>query len=952
MENIIERKLIEYLTKNKGYTFLEINNKSELEDNIIKQLSKLNNMQLNSDDLSELRHYIFDKSIGDEAYHFNSILFSNIPLRNRKEDKLVTIRLFHKCAHDNTFQIIHQYRDTSYNGKDELSRYDVTVLINGIPMVQIELKDMSVEIGAAVNQINRYIDRAYNNWFKLIQLYIVSNETNTRYCSNNNTKLDKAFMFRWTDADNNLLDNLYSFAETFLDRYMLFDIIEKYMVRRSGNGYRKSLLVMRPYQIFAIKAVECKINKPFNTIDKLKNNGFVFHTTGSGKTLTSFKCIQRAAELPTVDKVIFLVDRQDLDSQTVNEFKSIDSGLDIDGTDNTKQLLKAFKNKGNSPIITTIQKMSIAIKKAEAGEPGYDAVLGEYRQKHVVFVIDECHRTQFGSMHASINRYFEHSRYIGFTGTPIYKENSLNGELTTSSLFGEELHSYRIDSAIKDKNVLGFAVDYHNTIKLGKSFSELSSSEVTDNPKFDTDEILENPDRIKAIVDKIFEIHSKKTQNQRYTALFAVGSIQMLLKYYYEFKRHNKLLGDDKKLRISAIFTPGDAEVGEGFDSYRNELSNIMQDFNKEFELNCEEEASFRAELTKSLKCYRDKHLDIVIVVNIFLTGFDSKMTNTLYVDKNLVYHGLLQAFSRTNRVESERKSFGNIVCFRPLKENVDNAIRLFNKDTNNNVILTKTYEDCYKALLKIIDDVLVNCPKDFNMANSTESEKIEFVKKMRKLNHAVNEIKQFTEFSWDNISDKLTQENYNRLIGQLKDINNSRSQQTEKESLLDYIDFCMELIESDRIDLDYINKLISNIDTSTVESVEVYVKNIKEVLDKSTSDTLVYKKEIIKKFLDRLIVKAHQEGISSVKNVQSEFRKFVQNEKEKAIKKQSKECGLDKGVITEALEYNEITGKMPDVSKQITEATPKFGFKQRKSIKEKFYTWLDNTVKTFKGLF
>ena len=759
-------------------------------------------------------------------------------------------------------------------------------------------------------------------------------------------------MFRWTDKENNLIDNLYSFADTFLDKYMLFDIIEKYMIRRSGNGYKKSLLVMRPYQIFAVKAVESKISKPFNINEKLKNNGFVFHTTGSGKTLTSFKCIQRASEIPTVDKVVFLVDRQDLDSQTVNEFKSIDSNLDIDGTDNTKQLLKAFKNIGKAPVITTIQKLNIAIKKAENKDDEYSAVLGKYRQKHVVFIIDECHRTQFGSMHASINRYFEHSRCIGFTGTPIYSENSLNGMLTTSSLFGEELHSYRIDSAIKDGSVLGFAVDYHNTIKTGKSFSEMSSLELTDSHNFDANEVLENPKRISAVVDKIFEIHPKKTQNQRYTALFAVGSIQMLLKYYYEFKRHNSSLEEDKRLRVSAIFTSGDAEVGEGYDSYKNELYNIIQDFNKEFDLNCEDEGSFRAELTKSLKCYRDTHLDIVIVVNIFLTGFDSKMTNTLYVDKNLVYHGLLQAFSRTNRVESERKSFGNIVCFRPLKENVDKAIKLFNKDANSNVILTKTYEDCYNALVKIIDEVLQACPNSFNMANSTESEKVEFVKRMRKLNHAINEIKQFNEFTWNNISDKLTEEDYNRLIGQFKDINNSRSQQTEKDSLLDYIDFCMELVESDRIDLDYINKLISNIDTSTVEAVEVYVKNIKEVLDKSTSDTLVYKKEIIRKFLDRLILKVRQEGVSNVQNIQSEFRKFVQEEKERLIKQQSKECGLDKGDIAAALDYNEITGKLPDVSKQLVEAAPKFGFIQRKCIKEKFYTWVGNTVKAFKGLF
>ena len=951
----IEKKLIDQLIS-KGYQYIPGLSGETLENNIISQLSKLNNINITKEDLADIKKYLFDRNNGEDAFAFCSKLFSNIPLTNRgKSDGIQYIRVMSRSMSENSFQVTNQYRDNTYNIDDnELSRYDVTLLINGIPIVQIELKRQDIEIDAAVNQINRYIRRAFNGWFRLVQLFVVSNETNTRYCSNNNRPIDKSFLFRWSDSENNIIDNLYKFTDTFFDRAMLYDIISSYMVRRENNG-DKNLIVMRPYQIYAIKAVLNKVNKGYNTHNRVLNNGYVFHTTGSGKTLTSFKCVQLISRLKTVDRVIFLVDRQDLDAQTESEFKSFDSGLDIDGTDNTKQLLDKIKQDNKSAIITTIQKLNIAVKKANSNDAQYVSALNKYRNKHIVFIIDECHRTQFGSMHREINKFFAMSRYIGFTGTPIYDVNAGPDKRTTKSIFNEELHSYRIDSAIKDKNVLGFSIDYHNTVKLNtEEYNKLGKYDSADSTKVDSYEILENKKRIENIVSKIINIHNKKTLNRRYTALFAVESVSMLVKYYEEFKRQNDLITNpDDRLNVSAIFTSSDLEIDDAgsITSYKDKLNDIMKDFNSTFNVGCQDEISFRSELTKSLKCIRSHHIDIVIVVNIFLTGFDSKRTNTLYVDKNMVYHGLLQAFSRTNRVESAKKSFGNIVCFRPLKNNVDEAIKLFNRDNSSATCIAKTYENCLNSLLQIIDEVVKIIPPGMSMVNSTESQKVEFVTKVRKLNQALNETKQFDEFSWDNIKDKLTEDDYKRIIGQYKELSRYSSE-SEKESILSYIDFCMELVESDKIDLDYINKLISEIDISTVESTEVSANGIKNVLEKSTNEVVVYKKELINEFLDKLVADRKKPEYNIDESIQSKFRKFVQNKKSNELRKCSLDYGLEEQYIDEFITKKEVINKVDkQIDDKLLEAQPKSGILARDRLKKSFFAWVDKFIETFSGL-
>ena len=947
-EKNIEEKLIKLLVETKGYEYIQFKNKVEFEENIIKQLSKLNNREISLEELEKIKGDIKQRIGSSTCYanKFHDMLKSGVFLRSKTGTGTDKIKLMSASASENKFQVSHQIRDEK--GK---ARYDVTILINGFPLVQIELKNKDVEINAAVNQINRYIDSAFTDWYRYVLLFIVSNETNTRYVINNNTKLDKNFMFRWSDEKNELIDNLYKFADTFLDRNNLFDVLTNYIVKyKSDNG---RMIVMRPYQIFAVKAAIDKIRKPLKTTRSTNDNGFIFHTTGSGKTLTSYKLSEIAAMESDVSKVLFLVDRKDLDSQTAAEFKSIDTNLDIEDSESTAALLKKFKS-SSKIIITTIQKLNNAVKKASNPKDEKDAeyanVLGAYKNSKIILIIDECHRTQFGDMHSNIENYFTQSRKIGFTGTPIYKENALNNEKTTESLFGSELHSYRIENAIKDKNVLGFSIDYHNTVRGNSKIAE-AAFETSDTYSVDSAEIIEHPKRIEAITKKIFEVHDKKTQNRRYTALFATQSIPALIKYYDEFKRINATLPEEQRLRVSAIFTATDnTESGDAFISSKNKLNDIISDFNAEFGVNCQDVESFRAEITRSLKCLREPHLDILIVVNMFLTGFDSKKTNTLYVDKNLVYHGLLQAFSRTNRVETEKKSFGNIVCFRPIKEAVDEAVKLFNYGGTSIIAITKTYENCLDKLIEIANEVMKSVPEDLNMAESTETQKVDFVKAMRKLNQAVQEIKQFAEFTWDSISECITEDQYRTLVGQLKNIEVETHEETEKESILQYIDFYMELVEQDKIDIEYIKQLIENIEITSVTETESFAKNIKDLVNKSTNDNIINKKDIIIRFLDKLVME-HKEGqIDNHTDITAHFRKFVEDERKAEIKALSLDTGLSKEELQSEIDTYTIVGKVDgsSIREKVTANNPRLGLIKRKSFVKQIKEFIPNVLKRF----
>lgn len=964
LEKQIENRLITHL-KMLGYEEVRFDDKFTMEENVRVCLNRVFNKEYSKGDIKKILNKI--KSDTDKnmkyAYGFNEIIEHGIRIqlnneRMSKENSPYIRLIDNTMATNNIFQVAHQLTDTV----KESSRYDVTLLINGFPIAQIELKQASVEIDEAINQINRYISNAFTGLFKYLQLYIVSNDTETRYGINTNTEINKLFMFNWTDEKNERLNNLTQFTESFLTRHNLFDVITKYIVRyKTGD---KRMIVLRPYQINAIKAVCNRVKIPENAKTQRNMNGYVFHTTGSGKTLTSWKCVQTISELPEVSKVIFLVDRRDLDVQTTTEFKSIDSNLDVEDTKNTDKLKIAFRDK--KAIITTIQKMSIAVKKANENSDNYDEeyknIFEPYKDKRVVFIIDECHRTQYGSMHVLIERFFKNSIYIGFTGTPIYEENKGASNLTTAELFGEDIHSYRIKDAIQDKNVLGFAVDYYNTVYGNNHFGIMSKNDVDAlAQEIDREEVIINTTRISNIVKEVFNIHNKKTLNKKYTALFAVQSINMLLMYYEEFKKQNELIEkEEDRLKISAIFTANDSETEKQeldttkLESYRE----IVKDFNKMNNTNCstdkDKSDTFRAELVKGLR--REKEtVDIVLVVGIFLTGFDSKMTNTLYIDKRLEWHNLIQALSRTNRIESENKPFGNIVSFRNLKNEVDTAIAKFNYGSDDEIV-TKSYESVLKNLEEAINEINIIVPKDFAMTDKSDSEKEKFVKGMRELNKQLNQAKQFTEFTWESISDKLTEEDYQRLIGQFKSIKDNTDSSDDKTSILKYIDFCMELVEQDKIDLDYIKRLITNIDLSTHESIKHSANEIKKILEKSNSDTLKYKKDIIKKFLDTLILESKAGLLKEIKDsddLVTHFKKFVMREQIEEKLKVAEETNVDAEVLDKELLVHSITNKTntANIGTIVREGNPKATVKERKNLKMKLKNWIYTFHNKFKGL-
>lgn len=959
IEKQVENRLVNQLCM-LGYEKVEFNSSFKMVDNIRNCLNKVFKKDYTTNEVERILNKIqteADKT-AKYAYTFNEILDKGIYLQLRSgeeinKDNKPYIRIFDKTsAQNNIFQVSTQLTDKG----NANSRYDVTLLINGFPVVQIELKRADVEIDEAINQINRYTETAFTGLFKYIQLFIVSNDTETKYGVNTNKKINKLFMFNWSDENNNITHDLIKFTDSFLTVHNLFDMITKYMIRyNTGDG---RMIVLRPYQIFAIKAAIKKVTLPEDARVGRNMNGYIFHTTGSGKTVTSWKCVQMMQELPGVAKVIFLVDRRDLDSQTTAEFKSIDSNLDIEDTPSTNKLLKAFASKKS--IITTVQKMSIAIKKATKDNPHYEkryeTVFEQYKDKRVIFIIDECHRTQYGEMHRIIERYFTNSLYIGFTGTPLYDKNKGANDITTKELFGEEIHSYRIKDAIRDRNVLGFSIDYYNTV-YGNELLNTEQTYALDTSDINRTEVLMNPKRIKNVVDKIYEIHNKKTQNRKYTALFAVDSIKSLLAFYDAFKEKAKTIeNEEDRLKVSAIFTALESETDKAelestnYDRYKE----IMEDFNKMCNSNCKDDESFRAELVRSLRKERPNNADIVIVVGIFLTGFDSKMTNTLYIDNYLYWHNLLQAFSRTNRVETESKPFGNIVCFRNIKIAVDDAIALFNYGKDEDNIVAKSYESVLRDLEKAIDDINSIVGKDTVMTDKGDRDKETFVKAMRELNHQLNQAKQFIEFNWDEISDKLTKDDYQKLIGQFKSIKEDTDKSDDIASALKYVDFRMELVEQDKIDLDYIKGLINNIDLSSFEALQKSAKEITKLIDKSNSETLKDKKDLIKEFLKKLVLESQQQlVVESEAELLTYFRQWVINKKQEEINQSAEDTNLTVEDLNDELLNHSIIGKLDkkSIDDKIKMRNPKSNIKERKTLREKLYTFISSFTSRFENL-
>lgn len=774
------------------------------------------------------------------------------------------------------------------------------MLINWLPLVQIELKRRWLELKEAFNQTNRYQRHSFWSgiWlFSYVQLFVISNGVNTKYYANNRKQSFKQTFF-WSDVKNENITKLEDFTKVFLEPCHISKMITRYIVL---NETDKILMVLRPYQYFAVEAI----------IDRVKNstkNGYIWHTTWSGKTLTSFKTAQILTRIPEVKKVVFVVDRKDLDYQTTKEFNSF-SKWSIDWTDNTTQLVKQFEDNNTPLIVTTIQKLNTAISKEK-----YLKKMEVLAWEKIVFIFDECHRSQFWDTHDRIKKFFHNNQMFGFTWTPIFAENH-NNKRTTKDLFEEQLHSYVITDAIKDENVLRFSVEY-----IGKYKEKSNTNLDIQVEDIDTKELLESPDRLEKITKYIIDNHNSKTHNKSFTAMFCVSSVDTLIKYYELFKKQNH------NLKIATIFSYGVNEDDKDADwlnddvnldipenqvnkHSREKLDEFIWDYNKTFwtKFSTKDTTDFYNYYNDIAKKVKERQIDILLVVNMFLTWFDSKTLNTLYVDKNLRYHGLVQAFSRTNRILNEQKSQGNIVCFRNLKQNVDDAIALFSNKDAKEIILIESFETYVKYFNNALEKLILIAPSIESVDwLISEEEQFEFVKAFRDLLRLKNILETFVDFSFDKLEiDEQTFEDYKSKyldIYRKVKIDNEKN----KVSILDDVDFELELLATDIINVDYILKLLWNILDSSDENYKLKLKE--QVLRTVSSDPkMMSKRDLIERFIEENLW-----NIKDSSNLSNEFDKFMIIQKSKEFEKMCKEEDIDSTRFAKLINDYLYTEKMP----------------------------------------
>lgn len=878
-EAALEECLIKKLVEN-GYEHVEIKDEQELKRNLKSQLEKFNKVKLEEDEFDKILIHLESGTIFDKAKKLRD------KYELRRNDKLIYIEFLNKkdwCK--NLFQVTSQ---VTMKKKYE-NRYDVTILINGLPLVQIELKKRGVELKVAFNQVNRYRMHSYKGLFNYIQIFVISNGVNTKYYANNKD-LSFKYTFFWKDRNNRNISNLNEFAETFLEKCHLSKMIAKYMVLNETN---KALMVLRSYQYYAVEAI---LDKALNT----KQNGYVWHTTGSGKTLTSFKVSQILAGEESIDKIIFVVDRKDLDYQTTTEFNSF-APDSVDGTINTHVLLEQLLD-STKMIVTTIQKLTRAVER-------HKTRLQSVKDQKIILMFDECHRSQFGEMHKKITEYFTNLQYFGFTGTPIFSVNA-NNNRTTKDIFGEKLHTYVIKDAIKDENVLGFSVEY-----LGK-YRNKSNLDI-EVEAIDTKEVMESNDRLEKIVDYIIANHDKKTFKREFNGIFAVNSIEVLTKYYEIFKRK------DHDLKIATIFSYNNNEEIKGAEHSRDKLERYIEDYNEMFGTNFSTDL-FNAYYVDVSKRAKDKQIDILLVVNMFLTGFDNKYLNTLYVDKNLQYHGLVQAYSRTNRVLNEKKKHGNIVCFRNLKKVTDEAIKLYSNENSSETVLMKPYMEYVDDFNKVLEEFrkITTKMEDIDELASEKEEK-EFVKIFRELLRIRTKMGAFTDFNFNDLD--IEEQTFTDYQSKYLDIYEKVKENTdpEKVSILDDIDFEVELIRRDDINVSYILALLKELDVDSPS----FEKDKEFILDtiRKTHD-LRSKIDLIEEFIDKNVPK-----IDDKDKIESHFESFMDKEKKRAVDDLINEEKLDEDVTKDIIAEYEFSGKMRNdlIKDSFTES---LGLKKRRS--------------------
>ena len=907
----LEREFIKNL-QNQGYEYLSIHNEKELIANLKGKLEKLNNIVFSENEWERF----FKEKIANKNESIiektRTIQEDYIKSFTRDNGTLINICLIDKKnIHNNFLQVINQYEEENGNHN---TRYDVSILVNGLPLIHIELKRRGVAIREAFNQINRYQRDSFwagSGLFEYVQIFVISNGTNTKYYSNttrarhikemsfNRRKVKKSsnsfeFTSYWADANNKAITDLVDFTKTFFAKHTILNILTKYCIFDTSD----TLLVMRPYQISATERILSKIQlaNNYKWVGKIDAGGYIWHTTGSGKTLTSFKTAQLASQLDYIDKVLFVVDRKDLDSQTQKEYDRFSKGS-ANGNTSTKilkaQLEDKYENKSKI-IITTIQKLGHFIKQNKNHE---------VFRKNIVLIFDECHRSQFGELHLAIAKTFKNYFMFGFTGTPIFPKNS-NGSSktlfkTTEQTFGDKLHTYTIVNAINDGNVLPFRIDYINTIKEKENIQDKKVNAI------DIEKAMSDPNRIREIVSYVVEHFEQKTMRNKhyelkdqrlsgFNSIFAVSSIPVAKKYYLEFKK--QLEEKNKTLTIATIFSYSVNEEentdnldDESFDTEnldlgsREFLEEAILDYNKKFGTNFDTSADgFQLYYEDLSKRTKNKEIDILIVVNMFLTGFDATTLNTLWVDKNLRMHGLIQAFSRTNRILNSIKTFGNIICFRDLQNETDEAIALFGNKEAGGIVLLKTYEEYYngyeddkgrekEGYSQLIEELQNKFPIDEQIIG--EQNKKEFIILFGNILKIKNILSAFDKFAGNEILSEREYQDYQSIyIDLYEEIKKTKN--TDKESINDDVIFEIELIKQVEINIDYILMKVAEYYKSNKKDKEILI-DIKKAIDSSIE--LRSKKELIEGFIDR---------VNSSKNVTDDFKKFVKEEKEKDLEK------------------------------------------------------------------
>lgn len=936
----LEKEFIRLLGE-QGYEYLPIHTETDLISNLRAQLEKLNHYHFTD---SEWEHF-FNECIAnkndDIVAKTQKIQDDYIQVLRRDTGESQNIKLIDKDnIHNNSLQVINQYVE---DGGNYDTRYDVSILVNGLPLVHIELKRRGVQLKEAFNQINRYQRDSF--WagcglYEYVQIFVISNGTNTKYYSNTtranhlkeqepggrnkSKKTSNSFEFSsfWADSNNKTITDLLDFTKTFFSKHTLLNILTKYCVFTS----EKMLMVMRPYQIAATERIIQRINvaNNYKFYGSIKGGGYIWHTTGSGKTLTSFKTAQLASRLPYIDKVLFVVDRKDLDYQTMKEYNRFEEGA-ADGNTSTSVLQRQLENRDKNGgyhdyriIVTTIQKLSIFVQKNK-NHPVF--------QQRVVIIFDECHRSNFGQMHSAITKNFKKYNLFGFTGTPIFAQNAgTGGDMrlkTTQQAFGDKLHTYTIVDAINDENVLPFRIDYVNTIKEKDSINDEQISAI------DREKAMASPERISNVVKYILEHFDQKTKRSSYysfrvlddihkvasakkgaqisehkteqklggfNAMFAVASIPMAKAYYNEFKRQQSDLPEAQRLKIATIYSYGaNEEEIDGIlaeenpesttqldQQSRDFLEGAIQDYNKMFSTNYDTSSDKFQNYYKDLSLrMKNRQVDLLIVVNMFLTGFDATTLNTLFVDKNLKQHGLIQAFSRTNRILNSVKTFGNIVCFRDLQQATDDAIALFgDKDASSIVVLkdflsyydgydTEKGKHCY-GYKELVEQLLEEFPTGEPVIGE-ESEK-RFIGLYGSLLKSINILSSFDQFEGQEIlSDRQLQDYQSNYLDLQEKWRKRRG--ADKENINDDLVFETELIRQVEVNIDYILLLVQKYHDTNCTNKEILV-NISKAIGSSMQ--LRSKKELIENFIG---------SVNADTDVEQSWKDFVRQQKAEDLK-------------------------------------------------------------------